>query len=415
MTIDSRVLLFLAIVVVVALGSHAYLGQRLISPLGLSPGWRRLAWAVVLLLALSLPATFVLLPLTGRPGLNGCQTAGYVYMGVFSTLLLLLLARDLLWLVLRGLDALRASGSLLPQDPGRRRFLAIGVNVALVGAAGVGAAVGYVQARRRPALWRLRLPVKDLPPALEGFRIAQVSDIHVGPTVGHDRLTEIVEQVNALEPDMVALTGDLVDGSVAGLRERVAPIADLRSRHGTFFVTGNHEYFSGAVAWCEHLTSLGLRVLNDAHEVIDHDGGRVLVAGVTDVGAPGFVPEHVSDPARAAADAPATDVRLLLAHHPKSAHAAAAVGFDLQLSGHTHGGQYAPFTWVLRAALPFVAGLYRHAEMWLYVNRGTAWWGPPNRLWNDTEVTLIELVRAEMDGARPDLRRFDGGRLPPPG
>lgn len=197
------------------------------------------------------------------------------------------------------------------------------------------------------------MPIKDLPVAWQGFTVAQISDIHVGPTIKQGYLRRIVDKVNALEADVVAITGDLVDGRVSEMAAHVAPLADLRARHGTNFVTGNHEYYSGAGAWIAELRRLGLTVLLNQHVVIasvNAEGvGRPLVlAGVTDFRAGHFDPAHRSDPVAALHGAPPDAVRVLLAHQPRSAAAAAEAGFDLQLSGHTHGGQFYPWNLFVR-------------------------------------------------------------------
>ena len=254
---------------------------------------------------------------------------------------------------------------------------------------------GAVNARRTAAVVEVEVPIANLPAALHGFSIAQISDIHVGPTIKAAYLRDIVQTVNRLQVDLVAITGDLVDGSVAELAAQVAPIADLQSRHGSFFVTGNHEYYSGASAWINELRRLGLTVLLNEHVVLQQRGHAVVLAGVTDYGGGHFDAAHHSDPQAALQGAP-TDaaVRVLLAHQPRSAVAAAQAGFDLQLSGHTHGGQFWPWNHFVRLQQPFTAGLHRLQALWVYTSRGTGYWGPPKRLGAASEITRIRLVPA---------------------
>jgi predicted MPP superfamily phosphohydrolase len=229
---------------------------------------------------------------------------------------------------------------------------------------------------------------------LQGFTIVQISDVHVGPTIGRDYVDAVVRSVNRLEADMVAVTGDLVDGRVPDLAPHVAPLAGLQSRHGTYFVTGNHEYYSGAAPWIAELRRLGMRVLLNEHVVLSHDGAPLLVAGVTDYSAHHFDAAHRSDPLAALAGAPSeATVRLLLAHQPRSAEAAGRAGFDLQLSGHTHGGQFWPWNHFVRFQQPFTAGLHRWDALWVYVSRGTGYWGPPKRFGAPSEITAVRLVR----------------------
>jgi predicted MPP superfamily phosphohydrolase len=185
--------------------------------------------------------------------------------------------------------------------------------------------------------------------------------------------------------------------AMAGSRRFTSPHAALRagsaSRHGTYFVTGNHEYYSGAGAWIAELERLGARVLVNEHVLLQHDGAQVAVAGVTDFSAHYFDPSHRSDPRIALAGAPAGAVKVLLAHQPRTAAAAAEAGFDLQLSGHTHGGQFWPWNLFVRLQQPFTAGLERLGRMWVYISRGTGYWGPPMRFGIPSEITRIRLVR----------------------
>jgi uncharacterized protein len=243
---------------------------------------------------------------------------------------------------------------------------------------------------------RVDVPIADLPAALHGFTLAQISDVHVGPTIRQDYLQRIVTRVNALGADVVAITGDLVDGRVAELAPHVAPLAGLQSRHGTFFVTGNHEYYSGAHAWIIELRRLGLTVLLNEHVVLRHGvlAESLILAGVTDFSAGHFDTAHASDPHAALLGSPAGAVRVLLAHQPRSAVAAAKAGFDLQLSGHTHGGQFWPWNLFVRFQQPFTAGLNRLEGLWVYTSRGTGYWGPPKRFGAASEITVLRLVAA---------------------
>jgi hypothetical protein len=229
---------------------------------------------------------------------------------------------------------------------------------------------------------------------MAGLKVVQISDLHIGQTLDGKFLERVVEQVNALEPDVVAITGDLVDGTVARLRDDVAPLARLRAKLGVFYVNGNHEYYSGPVAWERHVATLGITVLHNEHRVVERGGDALVIAGITDHGGGAFGPEHESRPDKAVAGAPEGVPRILLAHQPRSAPQAAPFGYALQLSGHTHGGQIFPFMFFVRLQQPVVSGLHKLAGMWVYTSRGTGYWGPPLRIGPSPEITALTLVPA---------------------
>jgi uncharacterized protein len=354
---------------------HVYIGVRLLAPFG--P-------AVVVPGVAVLVAAFALLPKGWESRVRGGRwkvMAPWIAMGFFSWLLVLTVLRDASLL----LSALAASPAVL-------------LDWTRLSAAGVLAAtplitlVGYVMARRVARVVEVQVRVRGLPPALAGFTIAQISDIHVGPTIKRDFVEAMVARVNQLGADVVAITGDLVDGSVRDLAHHTEPLSTLSSRHGTYVVTGNHEYYSGANGWIRELRRLGTHVLMNEHVVLEHDGAVVALAGVTDYSAHHFDPAHRSDPRGAIAGAPAHAVKVLLAHQPRSAAAAAEAGYDLQLSGHTHGGQFWPWNHFVRLQQPFTAGLERLGKMWLYISRGTGYWGPPMRFGIPSEITRLTLV-----------------------
>ena len=335
----------------------------------------------------------VVIPLSLRqqtmrnPGLeNLFGWVGVLSMGFFSSLFVFTLLRDLLLLIADLMLSAQQAASLGP--PSARWTVALTVFVTLA---------GLVLARRRPRVVDVDIPVSDLPAALHGFSIAQISDVHVGPTIKHGFVERIVALVNGLRADLIAVTGDLVDGSVQQLSRHTAPLAGLAARHGVFFVTGNHEYYSGERAWTAEISRLGLRVLKNEHVVLRHDGALLVLAGVTDLSAHHFDAAEQSDPAAALRGSPAdAGAKILLAHQPNSAVAAARAGFDVQLSGHTHGGQFWPWNLFVGFFQPFSAGLYRLKNLWVYVSRGTGYWGPPNRFGVPSEITRIRLVPATL-------------------
>lgn len=378
-----------AILVVLAIlgGAHAWVGLRTVGTLDLTGPILWAGWALVLSSALAMPAGLLSrFFLKGRRG-EVVSWVGMVAMGVFSLVFTGTVARDLGWW-LAGL------AGLLPQDAAARAHLLGQTSLGLLALSLVAAAFGLYSARRIASVKEVEVPLRDLPDALHGFTIVQLSDVHVGPTIRRGTVERIVAAVNQLGADVVAITGDLVDGSVSELKHHTAPLSGLEARHGTYFVTGNHEYYAGAESWVTELRGLGMNVLLNQHVVLQHDGHPVVIAGVTDYWAGRMLPHHQSDPKGAIAGAPDAHVKVLLAHQPKSAHAAADAGYHLQLSGHTHGGQMIPWNLFVPLQQPFVAGLHRLRDLWVYTSRGTGYWGPPLRVGAPSEITRLRLVRA---------------------
>ena len=356
---------------------HAYIGWRLLPPLELGPAGLALAiGALVLstgLMPLGLLGRFIV---ANEALADRLSWLGSLAMGWLSSVLVLTVLRDI--------------ALLIADAPS----LAEPTAVAVLGLASLFTLVGYFNARRLAGVVHVDIPLADLPPELAGFTIVQLSDIHVGPTIKHAYVQAIVNRVNELDADLVAITGDVVDGSVDQLRAHTAPLGGLLSRHGSYFVTGNHEYYSGATAWIREFERIGLRGLHNRHVVINHRGARFVLAGVTDYSAGAFDAAQASDPHAAVAGSPPDLPRVLLAHQPRSAPAADAAGFHLQLSGHTHGGQFWPWNFFVPLQQPFTAGLHRHGSLQVYTSRGTGYWGPPKRFGAPSEITVLRLVAA---------------------
>jgi predicted MPP superfamily phosphohydrolase len=398
----------LAIVIVVAVlltlvaAMHYYILRRLVLDTGVAPPLRE---AGVLAIA-ALGALLVLEPIAQRlvPRRLARLVAwpAFLWMGFAFFLLVSLAATDVLLSVARhtasaGLEA--ATGlppgaeASRPDATARGQAAAVAIIAALAGGAALISGLG------RPSVRRVELALERWPRALDGFRIAQVSDLHIGSLLGAHFAAHVVEQVNALDPDLVAVTGDLVDGGVRQLAGEVAPLALLRARHGVFFVTGNHDYYSGADPWLERVRELGMRVLRNERVTIGAGEASFDLAGVDDHRANLFGGDHGEDLARALAGRDPRRAVVLLAHDPTTFKKAADLGVDLQISGHTHGGQMWPFRYLVRLAVPFVAGGYRRGGAMLYVSRGTGFWGPPMRLFAPAEITEIVLRRTPATAA----------------
>lgn len=373
---------------------HLYLYRRLVRPLVRRPALRLLAMGVLVLLSLLLMYRRSLERFFPEGLASALAVATYTWMGVALFLVLALLGLD----VARGLAAvgrrLRAPSPLpvAQVDEERRGFLARAMaGTALVTGGGV-AAYGRWRAFAAPEVTELVVKVPKLPKALEGLSIVQLTDIHVGPFIERRFMDELVRRANALRPDLVAITGDLVDGDVPTLGGAVAALGDLKARFGRFFVTGNHEYFSGEVAWTGFLETIGVQVLRNRHVSIGDAGGSLDLVGVDDWsggrrrGRPGYDLDQAlagRNPERAA---------VLLAHQPENFKVAAERGVDVQLSGHTHGGQLFPMTFFIGLRWEHAAGHYRHGGSHLYVSRGCGFWGPPMRVGSPPELVKLVLT-----------------------
>jgi uncharacterized protein len=385
-----RILLFLSIVVGIVGGVHFFLWARLVRDTQVPLPWRTWATAAVVAAAVSLPASLILQRRLGDPWVKLFAFPAFGWMGMMFLLFVLLLVAEIVRLLVWGGAKVATEGGL---DPARRLLLAR----ALGGGAGIGAGVLGAFALRR-ALGRVEIkevPVRlaRLPAESVGTTIVQLTDMHIGPTIGRAFTEDIVRRTNELRPDIVAITGDLVDGSVERLRAAVAPLGDLKARHGVYFVTGNHEYFSGAGPWLRELERLGIKVLGNERVAIGEGAGGFDLAGVHDWHAKRYADDGPDLP-RALEGRDPSRALVLLAHQPRAVVEAAKLGVDLQLSGHTHGGQIWPFTYLVKLQQPYVAGLHRHGDTQIYVSPGTGYWGPPMRLGTRAEITKIVLQRA---------------------
>ncbi|WP_432833420.1 metallophosphoesterase [Dactylosporangium sp. CA-092794] len=390
----------LAVVLLITALLHWYLWKRLVKDTTRTRRGRRIGTVVVVLLALVIPATLTLSRALPHSRQVLVAWPGFLWLALMFYLLVTLLLLEIPRLALRlprpsspfnrnivdvRYEVADISGPEPQVDAGRRlllgRSLAVTAGVLSAGAVGIG----VYQALGAPKLKRVPIRLAKLPASMEGFRIALVSDIHLGPLLGRAHTERIVRMINEVDADLVAVVGDLVDGSVAELGPAAEPLQDLRARRGSFFVTGNHEYFSGYQAWIDEVNSLGVRVLrNERVEVLGLD-----LAGVNDVtgGSVGDGPDY----ARALDGRDAARPVVLLAHQPVQAHEAARHGVDLQLSGHTHGGQMVPFNLLVGLQQPVVAGLGRVDGTQVYVTRGAGFWGPPVRFGAPPDISVVVL------------------------
>lgn len=394
-------MIWIAIVLTAPAIGFAYIGRRFITPSSLSKPLKRYAWwglGLVFLISVGSVALFRVFEELVDP----LSWFVYVVLGFISFVFTFLLIRDLLWLILRRIRTLYfAARKALQKTPApqtnsdRRTFLLQMTNLGILGLSASLTAYGIYEARRRPGVINIAVPIERLPKEFDGLRIVQITDIHAGLTVKRDWIETIVAEVDDLQPDLIAFTGDLVDGSVPYLRDHVAPFGELQAPYGKFFVTGNHEYYSGVEPWVEEVQRLGYDILNNEHRLIQRSGSSLVLAGVTDYSGGQFLPEHESDPEAAIRNAPAEMPKILLAHQPRTLHQAESLGFDLIISGHTHGGQFFPWNLVAALGQPVIKGLHRYNGTWIYVSKGTGYWGPPVRLGARSEITIITLITAQ--------------------
>ena len=242
-----------------------------------------------------------------------------------------------------------------------------------------------------PGLVDVDITLGKLPPSFDGFSIVQITDVHIGNTIGEAFVKTMVDRVNEANPDLIAITGDLVDGPLRSLQAAVEPLRDLRAKQGVFFVTGNHEYYSGVESWLPHLRSLGIRVLRNEREAIDVAGHGFDLVGIDDHSSHRWR-GHGPDLERALRDRDPDREVVLLAHQPRQVHEATKYGVGLQLSGHTHGGQVWPWHYLVKLQQGgLIRGLSRHGDTQLYISQGTGYWGPPIRFLAKSEITRIRL------------------------
>ncbi|MFJ7626287.1 metallophosphoesterase [Streptomyces sp. NPDC097595] len=391
----------LAVTAVLALlvAVHRYVWRRLVGDTTRqgSP-WRRAGTIAAYALPLLSVGALVAGPAGAPfPVQRALAWPGYLWLAALLYLTLALLVGEAVRPLLRRWLARRAAAGAAPEPapepvapalsaPSRRLFVAraVGGGAAVAGLGTVG--YGTYGVLRGPRVKRVTVPLARLPRSAHGFRIAVVSDIHLGPILGRSHTQRVVDAVNRTRPDLIAVVGDLVDGSVADLGPAAEPLAGLRARHGAFFVTGNHEYYSGAAQWVDHVRELGLHPLENARV----ETGGFDLAGVNDIA--GESEGQGPDFARALGDRDPARAVVLMAHQPVVIDEAVEHGVDLQLSGHTHGGQLWPGNYVAELSNPTVAGLERYGDTQLYVTRGAGAWGPPVRVGAPSDITVVELA-----------------------
>jgi uncharacterized protein len=372
---------FAAVLLSIWVGGHVYLARALIFDTELPGPIERLAELLVALLGTTLVAQVVAERWLGPRPVRALTWVATLWMGFVFFAFLLLLFSDAVAVV--------AGIEMTPGGAAARTRA-----VLVVGATLLVGSLAFRAGWDAPTVQRRELTLRRWPRGLDGFRIVQISDVHIGPLLDRSFARDVAAQVAALKPDLVAVTGDLVDGNLAHLRDEVAPFGELRAPHGVWFVTGNHDYYSGVSDWLAEVRRLGMRTLQNERVVIEAPSGAFELAGVNDRLGSLFGAEHASDLEKALRGWTGERALVLLAHDPTTFHQAWRHGIDLQISGHTHGGQLWPFGYFVHLAVRFVAGHYRRGEAQLWVSSGTGFWGPPMRLGTAPEITEL-VLRAE--------------------
>jgi hypothetical protein len=370
---------------------HLYIWWRVVRGAELSRRWHHTVTAVMVVM-------FASVPLTTSARLWAPELAKAVgwftlpWLAFVGLVAVTLIAIDLSRLAAR--LATRRAPARTPGALSRRAFLARVTGGAAVTVAGASVARGVLEARGDHEIVDVEVELAKLPRALDGFTIVQLSDLHTGMTIDRAFVQKVVDRANALAPDLIALTGDLVDGPVADLRDDIAPLAQLRAKHGVFAVTGNHEYYAGVDEWIAEITQLGARYLRNERVTIGTGDASFELAGVDDHGADRWLGHGENLPGALAGRDPKRAL-VLLAHQPRQVRRASRHGVDLQLSGHTHGGQIWPWHYVVRVQQGgLLAGRYQVDDTQLYVTRGCGYWGPPVRLGAPLEITRVILRAA---------------------
>ena len=409
-------LTFLTIILSIMGGVHWYLFARLVGETAIPFPWSTGLGAVLVALAVSIPLSFIASRILDRNVARYFVVPVYIWLGfAFQTFFLFLaidVVRSLGWLI----RVLFDMGPLFV-DPVQALAAWRVMAVSALGASILATGFAIWWGLSRLVVRRIEIRLPHLPPELDGFTIAQLSDLHLDLVHGKKWLASVVEKTNTLKPDLIAITGDLAEGSVARFAEEVAPLRGLSAPKGVFFVTGNHEYFHDLDGWLELLEEFGIRVLRNERVPIEGGGAGFDLAGVDDHDGGRIAPGHGSDLQKALKDRDPHRALVLLAHQPRIMEEASRHGVGLVLSGHTHGGQIWPFSYLVYLQQPYVRGLKQRGETKLYLSSGTGFWGPPMRLGTTAEITLITLRSPELCGtpgiAPPTTVSSSAGRPSP--
>lgn len=383
-------LIFLTIALLIMGSVHGYIYSRVVLAAEVPDPWGAVIGVALIVIVLCIPLSFIVSRVLDKCLARLFVVPVYVWLGFVTLLFFLVLGVD----VVRGFICIgsRVTGLTCPfADPANVLLLWRTVAVAGTGVVFLASVFSIFWAMGRLVVRRIEVPLPKLPPELDGFTLAQLSDLHLDLVHGREWLAGVVERTNALQPDAIVITGDLAEGSVAQFKEDVHPLRELGAPQGVFFVTGNHEYFHGLDGWLELLDDFGIRVLRNERVPVGRGGVSFDLAGVDDHEGGRLAQGHGADVQQAMAGHDPERASVLLAHQPRVIQEASRLGVGLVLSGHTHGGQIWPFSYLVYLQQPLVRGLHSHNGTRIYISSGTGFWGPPMRLLTTAEITLITL------------------------
>ena len=383
-------MIFLTIVIIVVSSVHYYLWLRLVRDTGIIGRYRSIATFSLIFMAVLLPLSIYFSRALPYNYFRPVLWIAYLWLGIMMLLFVTFIAIDIIKLLI-GIVNYLSSTSNNKYDPSRKKFITGIISygaTALVAGTTIFGVKNYLS---KAKVKDLKLKVEGLPDVFNDMTIVQLSDLHIGQLMTKTTLKEIVDQVNDLNPDIIVITGDLVDGNTELLLDEITPLKDLKAREGIYFVTGNHEYYSGVEKWLAEIKRMGIIVLHNENVKITKEDKFFYLAGVTDKDGERYSKHHKPDYEKALGSIENDKIKILLAHQPVQVNEAAKYGVDLMLSGHTHGGQIWPFHFLVYLQQPYLKGLYKHKNTNLYVNQGTGCWGPPIRIGSENEITRIIL------------------------
>ena len=377
-------MIFFIIFSIILLSMYSYVGWKLVWTLSIPSFYKYALLIIVILLYLSLISTFIF----HFNHINNYFTyiitwIGYTGLGTIS----------LLFFIQISVDIINTAKSLIINknnfNPQRRVFINLGIK-GTIGALGLlGTGWGLYSAIKTPIIKKIVIPINNLPKSFKKIKMAQISDLHVSAMITDKYVQKVSDKLLKMDPDILFFTGDAADGSVKSFGSYMQSLADIKPKYGKYFVTGNHEYYSDMNGWLRLIENIGFKILINESQNIDINGSTLMITGIPDRTGKYFSNYHKTDMIKATNNMPKADVKILLAHQPKDVDHAIKYDFDLFLCGHTHGGQYFPFSLFVQLAHPFLKGLHKKENTWVYINQGTGYWGPPMRIGTEPEITEI--------------------------